>query len=84
VEVVASQDQTTQVSASKGDLSVNAQPWAEVFVDGEDVGQTPIANLSVPVGTYEVVFRHPELGERRQTITVTASSTNRVAVDFTK
>ena len=26
-------------------LSVNAQPWAEVFVDGERVGETPIGTL---------------------------------------
>ena len=40
-------------------LSVNAQPWAEVFVDGERVGETPIGTLSRPVGRHEILLRHP-------------------------
>jgi hypothetical protein len=55
-----------------------------VFIDGKNVGQTPIGNLSLAIGTYEMTFRHPELGERRQTVTVTATGTNRVGVDLTK
>ena len=51
-----------------GTLSINAQPWAEVWVDGERVGETPIGNLSRRIGTHEVLFRHPDLGERRETV----------------
>ena len=36
------------------------------------VGQTPIANIQISVGTHEMVFRHPQFGERKQTIVVTA------------
>jgi hypothetical protein len=63
-------------------LSVNAQPWAEVFVDGERVGETPIGTLSRPIGRHEVVLRHPDFGERRQTITLTTNGPNRVSVDM--
>ena len=73
-----------QVDAPTAAVSVNARPWADVFIDGENVGQTPIGNLSLPIGTHEVVFRHPELGEHRQTVTVTATGPNRVAIDLTK
>jgi hypothetical protein len=73
-----------QVDAPNAAVNVNARPWADVFIDGENVGQTPIGNLSLPIGTHEVVFRHPELGERRQTVTVTATGPNRVVVDLTK
>jgi hypothetical protein len=48
------------------------------------VGQTPIANLSLALGTHQVVFRHPELGERRQSVVVTAQGPNRVAVDMAR
>ena len=63
-------------------LSVNAQPWAEVFVDGERVGETPIGTLSRSVGRHEIVLRHPELGERRRTVTLTTNGPNRISVDM--
>ena len=63
---------------------MNARPWAEVMVDGTSIGQTPIANLQVGVGPHELVFRHPQLGERKQTVVVTAKGPNRIAMDFTK
>jgi hypothetical protein len=49
-----------------------------VFIDGNPVGETPIANLALPIGTHQVVFRHPELGERRQTIVVKVDGLLRV------
>jgi hypothetical protein len=65
-------------------LSANARPWADVWIDGNDVGQTPIANLAVPIGTHQVIFRHPQFGERRQTIVVTTNGPNRIAMDLSK
>ncbi len=47
-----------------GAMSFNATPWAEVWVDGQQVGETPLGNISVPIGSHEVLFRHPELGEK--------------------
>ena len=63
-------------------LSVNAQPWAEVFVDGERVGETPIGTLARPIGRHEIVLRHPELGERRRTVMLTTNGPNRISVDM--
>jgi len=65
-----------------GKLSLNAQPWANVSVDGQARGETPLANLSVPVGEHEVVFRHPDLGEKRVTVTVRADQPARASVAF--
>ena len=63
-------------------LAINAQPWAEVFVDGERVGETPIGTLSRAVGRHEIVLRHPDLGERRRTVTLTTAGPNRISVDM--
>jgi serine/threonine-protein kinase len=63
-------------------LAVNALPWAEVWIDGEHVGETPLGNLTRTIGTHEVVFRHPELGEKKQTITVTLREPARIGVDL--
>jgi hypothetical protein len=63
---------------------VNARPWAEIVLDGASVGLTPIANLLVTVGSHDVVFKHPQLAERKQTVIVTVKGPNRIAADLTK
>jgi hypothetical protein len=65
-----------------GAMSFNATPWAEVTVDGEHVGETPLGNVSVPIGSHEVLFRHPELGEKRVRAVVTLAAPAKVSVDM--
>jgi hypothetical protein len=65
-----------------GSVNLNASPWAEVWIDGQRVGETPIGNLSVAIGPHEVVFRHPQLGEKRHAISVTLSGPVRLSVDM--
>jgi hypothetical protein len=84
IRVTAGKTAATKIELPNGTLSVNAQPWAEVFVDGERVGETPIGNLSRRIGSHEVVFRHPELGERREVVVITAGKPARVGVDLRK
>lgn len=67
-----------------GELSANATPWAEVWLDGKKIGDTPLAGQRVPLGTHEVVFKNPQFPERRVTVTVTASSPVTASVDFSK
>jgi hypothetical protein len=67
-----------------GELSVNALPWAEVWIDGQKAGDTPIANLKVPLGTHQIVFKNPQFPDRRVTTTVTASAPVISTIDFTK
>lgn len=67
-----------------GTANINAVPWAEVFVDGTRLGETPLARAEIPLGTRDIVFKHPEYGERRVTLTISASSPAQVSVDFTK
>ncbi len=68
----------------RGSVNLNAQPWAEVWIDGKKAGETPIANLELPLGTREIIFRHPQFGERRVTTTVRFGSPAAVSIDFTK
>jgi hypothetical protein len=84
VRVVAGKTAAARIDLPAGALSVNAQPWAEVWIDGERIGETPIGNLSRPIGTHEVVFRHPELGERRETVVVVVGKPTRIGVDLRK
>lgn len=65
-----------------GVVNLNASPWAEVYLDGERIGETPIGNLSVPIGPHEIVFRHPQLGEKRHAVSVTTGIPVRVSVEM--
>jgi hypothetical protein len=84
VQVQPGKTATPNLVLPKGSLSVNATPWAEVWVDGQDMGATPLGNLPVAIGTHEVIWKHPQLGERKQTIKVTAQTPVRAGMDLTK
>ena len=66
----------------RGTVALNALPWAEVFVNGERLGETPIGSASLPIGVHEIVFRHPELGERKASAIVTSGAPARLSVDM--
>jgi hypothetical protein len=73
-----------RVEIPRGTAALNASPWAEVWIDGERAGDTPMGNVSLAIGTHDVLFRHPELGEQRHTVTVTLNGTARLSVDMRK
>ena len=65
-------------------IEITAVPWAEVWVDGKSVGVTPIGKMPITIGPHEVVFRHPELGEKTVSAVVKAGETTSVTVDLTR
>jgi hypothetical protein len=66
----------------QGVINLNAAPWAEVWIDGRRVGDTPIGNLSIAIGPHEVVFKHPQFGEKRHAISVSLGAPVRLSVDM--
>ncbi|HEY1911635.1 MAG TPA: PEGA domain-containing protein [Vicinamibacterales bacterium] len=82
VIIAAGKSVRVAVPLPNGTLSVNAQPWAEVFVDGRSLGTTPLGDLSVRVGSHELTWRHPQLGEKHQTVLIGAQKTTRVSADL--
>jgi hypothetical protein len=84
VQVRPGQMTTVNIAVPNGRISVNAAPWAEVWIDGNAAGQTPLANLSLPIGQHEIVFRHPQFGEQKQTVSVKAEGLTRVSAVFQK
>jgi len=77
--------ETTPVSITlpKTTISVTATPGASVSIDGTPVGQTPLVDFPVDLGTREIVLNNPVYGERRLTITATVKPVH-VDVDLTK
>jgi hypothetical protein len=68
----------------RGTVSLNAVPWAEVWLEGRKLGDTPLASTPVPLGVREFVFKNPQFGERKVTATVKAGAPSLVTVDFSK
>jgi serine/threonine-protein kinase len=84
VNVAAGKTSSLSLTLPTGKLSVNASPWADVSVDGRPAGTTPLGNLTVPIGRHEILFQHPQLGERRQTVSIKAQTPTRIGVDLSK
>jgi len=84
VEIQAGRRSSLELTVPNGVLNINAIPWAEVWIAGRALGETPIANVAVRIGTHELVFRHPELGERRQSVAVRAGAPTRIGIDLRK
>lgn len=82
VVIAAGRTAALQLPAVNGVLNVNAQPWAEVWLDGNRIGETPVGNYVLPIGQHELVLRHPQLGERRQSIVIGLGAPARIGVDL--
>ncbi len=82
VDVKAGLITPISVDVPNGTLNINAVPWATVWIDGNSFGETPLGNLSVVPGEHEIVFRHPQLGERREKTIVRTDGTTRVSVNL--
>jgi len=83
VEVRKGETRAVTVQPPGGRVSINAVPWARVWIDGQPAGETPLAYLPLSAGAHEIIFRHPELGERRQTVLVQSGAVMRVSATFT-
>src|SRR5688572_7782730 len=49
---------TSSAGATETTLLITAEPWADIRVDGRDVGGTP-ARIAVPAGRHRIEFRYP-------------------------
>lgn len=52
-------------------VQINSQPWAQVFMDGINLtplGQTPLGDVSVPIGSM-LVFQNPGFPDKRYRVT---------------
>jgi hypothetical protein len=83
ISVESGRTSVAAVAIPNGSLSLNALPWATVTLDGQALtGTTPFAGLEVPLGPHAVVWTHPDLGVRSQTVIVTAKAPMRVVMDM--
>ena len=84
VQVVPGGTAALEIDLPPGRLDVNALPWAEVWLDGQRLGETPLGAVPARIGRHVLTFRHPRLGERQVPCVVAAGRATRVGVDLRK
>ena len=67
------------VVAEYGSIQVNSKPDAQVFLDGEQQGETPLTLAKVPIGSYVLKLSREGYKDLRQTVYVNKGETTKVA-----
>jgi len=83
VEIRPGETASLSLAPARSTLTVTATVQAEVLVDGESVGQTPLSDHPVALGTRGITVRTAAGTERRFSMTVTVKPV-RIDVDFSK
>ncbi len=72
-----------KLSRLYGSLTINAIPWAEIYIEGESKGTTPLAGLRLPVGKYSVKLINQELKiEKSVDVKIEHNETAKVVVEM--
>jgi len=64
-------------AVSQGSLTIDASPFGEVYIDGTDVGQTPVVEYAVAPGRHTIRIEHPGYKTVSETVQVERNSTVR-------
>jgi hypothetical protein len=83
VEVQPGQTTSLSLVTSPSTLTVTASAPAVVVIDGQPVGETPLTNHPIALGTRDIVVKGADGSERRFTRRVTVAPV-RIDVDFSK
>jgi serine/threonine-protein kinase len=70
------------VSPAAARIFVDVTPWAEVFVDGERKGETPLPPIVLPPGSHVVELRNPSFRSFFRTIELKAGQQSMLTVDL--
>ena len=69
--VVKGNDITVAAITFDVTVQINANPWAEVFIEESQpkrLGETPLSGTTVPVGSV-LVFKNPQFSEKKYRVT---------------
>jgi hypothetical protein len=70
---------TTEPSAR---VQLAVKPWAEVALDGNALGTTPLSPITLAPGVHTFEFTHPDYRPFRRRVTLRAGEEIRLQVDF--
>jgi len=70
-------------TAKTGRLTINANPWADIYLKGKKIGTTPLTNHPLPEGMHKIVLKNPELNAQKEiTVRIAADELTTVPVDL--
>jgi hypothetical protein len=69
--------QTAPAVAAQGFLTIAADPFGQVYIDGVDVGQTPLIEYPVKPGRHKIRIEHAGFKAITENVQVDASNTVR-------
>ena len=78
VEVEGGHTLSLHVAPAPGRVTIDAVPWADVSIDGQPVGRTPLGPLPLTPGVHVIVFKHPAGGTDNQRVIVKSDARIRV------
>jgi len=79
------QNVNTGIPIDSGYISITCNPWAEVDIDSEYVGRTPIAgSIKVPAGRHTLTFSNPIFVPIVKDVDVQTKNLSTVEADFLK
>jgi hypothetical protein len=70
------------VERGRGFLSIYAEPWAYVIIDGHRIGPTPLMRQPVAAGAHRVRLERAGIQPREQRVTVRPGQTQLVDLDL--
>jgi serine/threonine protein kinase len=74
---------TPTPDSGTGSLQLGVRPWAEIAIDGEVVGTTPLDKIPLAAGKHVIRLRHPAYQPVEQEVVIRAEQTMRLIFDFT-
>jgi len=76
---------TAHTSTDSGYISITCNPWAEVDIDSEYIGRTPIAgSIKFPVGKHTLTFNNPIFVPIVKEVDVRPKNLSTIEADFLK
>jgi hypothetical protein len=75
---------TLPLDLPMGTLNLKSDQPAEVAVDGQPVGNTPLSGLTVPLGKHEIAFQNPKYGRLVYSVSATLAGPVRLNASFKK
>jgi serine/threonine protein kinase len=67
-----------------GTISINAVPWAHIYIDGKSAGQTPRARISLEAGPHTIRLTTGGGDERTRNVTIQPGHESKLTVDFAR
>jgi hypothetical protein len=73
---------SSNAEVAVGLLQVAVRPWAEVSVDGNVVGTTPLDRISLSPGVHRIRVQHPAYEPVERSVKIRSGETAKLTVDL--